>query len=133
MDKQGFLELMQRANVQVKDVLHERGKEYGNFVDIARFCIDFNLINSHQVIEHITQITDDEYKKAITSIFMIGIKLARIENDTTNVHFDSVVDFLGYLEFLKEVNIKGFQLKTNINGSKLHKMLIEYANDVLKG
>ena len=114
---------------QVKDILQERGKNYGSFSDVSSFVNEFYITNIKSVVDRITEFNNDEYNRAMVALFMIGVKLARLENDVENPHFDSVIDFLGYLELLKETGIKGLELKNNLKCSTLHKRLIEYANN----
>ena len=132
MKEREFIILMSKAKVQVKDILQERGKDYGSFAELSSFVNEFYITNIKSVVDRITELNNDEYNRAMVALFMIGIKLARLENDVENPHFDSVIDFLGYLELLKETGIKGLELKNNLKCSTLHKMLIEYANDELK-
>lgn len=132
MKEREFKILMSNAKAQVKDILQERRKDYGSFSDVSSFVNEFYITNIKSVVDRITELNNDEYNRAMVALFMIGIKLARIENDAENPHFDSVIGFLGYLELLKQVGIKGLELKTHIKGSKLHKKLIQYANNELK-
>lgn len=132
MKEREFSILMSKAKVQVKDILQERGKDYGSFAELSSFVNEFYITNIKSVVDRITELNNDEYNRAMVALFMIGVKLARLENDVENPHFDSVIDFLGYLELLKQVGIKGLELKTHLKGSKLHKRLIEYANNELK-
>ena len=132
MKEREFKILMSSAKAQLKEVLQERSKEYGSFSDIASFVNEFYIINIKSVMDRITELNNDEYNRAMVALFMLGVKLARLENEAENPHFDSVIDFLGYLELLKQVGIKGLELKTHIKGSRLHKKLIQYANDELK-
>ena len=132
MKEREFSILMSKAKAQVKDILQERGNNYGSFSDVSSFVNEFYITNIKSVVDRITEFNNDEYNRAMVALFMIGVKLARIENDVENPHFDSVIDFLGYLELLKETGIKGLELKNNLKCSTLHKMLIEYANNELK-
>lgn len=132
MKEREFIILMSKAKVQVKDILQERGKDYGSFAELSSFVNEFYITNIKSVVDRITELNNDEYNRAMVALFMIGIKLARLENDVENPHFDSVIDFLGYLELLKETGIKGLELKNNLKCSTLHKRLIEYANNELK-
>lgn len=132
MKEKEFKALMKRAEKQVKDILQERSKDYGSFSNIASFVNEFYITNIKSVMDRITELNNDEYNRAMVALFMLGVKLARLENEAENPHFDSVIDFLGYLELLKQVGIKGLELKTHIQGSRLHKRLIEYANNELK-
>ena len=132
MKEREFKILMSSAKAQVKDILQERGKNYGSFSDVSSFVNEFYITNIKSVVDRITELNNDEYSSAMVALFMIGVKLARLENDVENPHFDSVIDFLGYLELLKETGIKGLELKNNLKCSTLHKMLIEYANNELK-
>lgn len=132
MKEREFSILMSKAKVQVKDILQQRGKVYGSFSDVSSFVNEFYINNIKSVLDRITELNNDEYSSAMVALFMLGIKLARLENDVENPHFDSVIDFLGYLELLKETGIKGLELKNNIKCSTLHKRLIEYANNELK-
>ena len=132
MKEREFSILMSSAKAQVKDILQERGKNYGSFSDVSSFVNEFYITNIKSVVDRITELNNDEYSSAMVALFMIGVKLARLENDVENPHFDSVIDFLGYLELLKETGIKGLELKNNLKCSTLHKMLIEYANNELK-
>lgn len=132
MKEREFSILMSKAKEQVKDILQERGKDYGSFSDVSSFVNEFYITNIKSVVDRITELNNDEYNRAMVALFMIGIKLARLENDVENPHFDSVIDFLGYLELLKETGIKGLELKNNLKCSTLHKRLIEYANNELK-
>ena len=133
MKEREFSILMSKAKAQVKDILQERGKDYGSFSDVSSFVNEFYITNIKSVVDRITELNNDEYNRAIVALFMLGVKLARIENDAENPHFDSVIDFLGYLELLKETGIKGLELKNNLKCSTLHKRLIEYANNLLAG
>lgn len=112
--------------------MQERGKDYGSFSDVSSFVNEFYITNIKSVVDRITELNNDEYNRAMVALFMLGVKLARLENDVENPHFDSVIDFLGYLELLKETGIKGLELKNNLKCSTLHKRLIEYANNELK-
>lgn len=132
MKEREFRILMSSAKAQVKDILQERGKDYGDFSNIASFVNEFYITNIKSVMDRITEINDDEYNRAMVALFMLGLKLARLENNPENPHFDSVIDFLGYLELLKQVGIKGLELKNNLKCSTLHKKLIQYANNELK-
>lgn len=132
MKEREFNILMSKAKVQVKDILQERGKNYGSFAELSSFVNEFYITNIKSVVDRITELNNDEYNRAMVALFMLGVKLARIENDAENPHFDSVIDFLGYLELLKETGIKGLELKNNLKCSTLHKRLIEYANNELK-
>ena len=132
MKEREFKILMSSAKAQVKDILQERGKNYGSFSDVSSFVNEFYITNIKSVVDRITEFNNDEYNRAMVALFMIGVKLARLENDVENPHFDSVIDFLGYLELLKETGIKGLELKNNLKCSTLHKRLIEYANNELK-
>ena len=132
MKEREFSILISKAKAQVKDILQERGKNYGSFSDVSSFVNEFYITNIKSVVDRITEFNNDEYSSAMVALFMIGVKLARLENNPENPHFDSVIDFLGYLELLKETGIKGLELKNNLKCSTLHKMLIEYANDELK-
>lgn len=132
MKEREFKILMSNAKAQVKDILQERGKGYGSFSDISSFANEFYITNIRSVMDRITELNNDEYNSAMVALFMLGVKLARIENSQENPHFDSVIGFLVYLELLKQVGIKDLELKTHIKGSKLHKKLIEYANNELK-
>lgn len=127
-----FSTLMSKAKAQVKDILQERRKDYGSFAELSSFVNEFYITNIKSVVDRITELNNDEYNRAMVALFMIGIKLARLENNPENPHFDTVIDFLGYLELLKQVGIKGLELKNNRKCSTLHKRLIEYANDELK-
>ena len=127
MEQKKFNTIMQKAQDNIKEILKQRNKEYGNFLNIANFTNDF-FINNMQNID-ITE--TKEYNACKTAIFMLGLKLARIEKDYTNPHFDSLSDFLGYLQLLKDLNIKDLKLHENKTASKLHKQLIEYANKEL--
>ncbi len=133
LNRTDFRILIGNAKAQLKEVLQERGKEYGSFSDISSFVNEFYVTNMRSVTEKIIHLNNDEYNRAMVAVFMLGLKLARLENETENPHFDSVLDFLGYLELLKEVGIKGLELKSNLKCSALHKRLIEYANYELKG
>lgn len=132
MKEREFKILMSKAKAQVKDILQERGKDYGSFSDVSSFVNEFYITNIKSVVDRITELNNDEYNRAMVALFMIGVKLARLENDVENPHFDSVIDFLGYLELLKQVGIKDLELKNNRKCSTLHKRLIEYANNELK-
>ena len=132
MKEREFKILMSKAKAQVKDILQDRGKNYGSFSDVSSFVNEFYITNIKSVVDRITEFNNDEYNRAMVALFMIGVKLARLENDVENPHFDSVIDFLGYLELLKETGIKGLELKNNLKCSTLHKRLIEYANNELK-
>ena len=132
MKEREFKILMSNAKAQVKDILQERGKDYGSFAELSSFVNEFYITNIKSVTDRITELNNDEYNRAMVALFMLGIKLARLENDVENPHFDSVIDFLGYLELLKETGIKGLELKNNLKCSTLHKRLIEYANNELK-
>lgn len=132
MKEREFSILMSKAKVQVKDILQERRKDYGSFAELSSFVNEFYINNIKSVVDRITELNNDEYNRAMVALFMLGIKLARLENDVENPHFDSVIDFLGYLELLKETGIKGLELKNNLKCSTLHKRLIEYANNELK-
>lgn len=132
MKEREFSILMSKAKAQVKDILQERGKDYGSFAELSSFVNEFYITNIKSVVDRITELNNDEYNRAMVALFMIGIKLARLENNPENPHFDSVIDFLGYLQLLKETSIKGLELKNNLKCSTLHKRLIEYANDELK-
>lgn len=132
MKEREFSILMSKAKVQVKDILQQRGKDYGSFAELSSFVNEFYITNIKSVVDRITELNNDEYNRAMVALFMLGIKLARLENDVENPHFDSVIDFLGYLELLKETGIKGLELKNNLKCSTLHKRLIEYANNELK-
>lgn len=133
MKEREFKILISNAKAQLKEVLQQRSKEYGSFSDISSFVNEFYVTNMRSVTEKIIHLNNDEYNRAMVAVFMLGLKLARLENETENPHFDSVLDFLGYLELLKEVGIKGLELKSNLKCSALHKRLIEYANYELKG
>lgn len=132
MKEREFSILMSKAKAQVKDILQERGKNYGSFAELSSFVNEFYITNIKSVVDRIIELNIDEYNSANVALFMLGIKLARLENDVENPHFDSVIDFLGYLELLKETGIKGLELKNNLKCSTLHKRLIEYANNELK-
>lgn len=132
MKEREFSILMSKAKVSVKDILQERGKDYGSFAELSSFVNEFYITNIKSVVDRITELNNDEYSSAMVALFMLGIKLARLENHVENPHFDSVIDFLGYLELLKETGIKGLELKNNLKCSTLHKRLIEYANNELK-
>ena len=132
MKEREFSILMSKAKAQVKDILQERDKDYGSFAELSNFVNEFYITNIKSVMDRITELNNDEYNRAMVALFMLGIKLARLENDVENPHFDSVIDFLGYLELLKETGIKGLELKNNLKCSTLHKRLIEYANNELK-
>lgn len=132
MKEREFSILMSKAKAQVKDILQQRGKDYGSFAELSGFVNEFYITNIKSVVDRITELNNDEYNRAMVALFMLGIKLARLENDVENPHFDSVIDFLGYLELLKETGIKGLELKNNLKCSTLHKRLIEYANNELK-
>ena len=132
MKEREFIILMSKAKAQVKDILQERGKDYGSFAELSSFVNEFYITNIKSVVDRITELNNDEYNRAMVALFMLGIKLGRLENNPENPHFDSVIDFLGYLELLKETSIKGLELKNNLKCSTLHKRLIEYANNELK-
>ena len=132
MKERDFIMLRSKAKAQVKDILQERRKIYGSFSDVSSFVNEFYITNIKSVVDRITELNNDEYNRAMVALFMLGIKLARLENDAENPHFDSVIDFLGYLELLKETGIKGLELKNNLKCSTLNKRLIEYANNELK-
>ena len=132
MKEREFKILMSNAKAQLKEVLQQRSKEYGSFSDISSFVNEFYIANIKSVMDRITELNNDEYNRAMVALFMLGVKLARLENETENPHFDSVIDFLGYLELLKQVGIKGLELKNNLKCSTLHKKLIQYANNELK-
>ena len=132
MKEREFIILMSKAKAQVKDILQERGKDYGSFAELSSFVNEFYITNIKSVVDRITELNNDEYNRAMVALFMLGIKLGRLENNPENPHFDSVIDFLGYLELLKETGIKGLELKNNLKCSTLHKRLIEYANNELK-
>ncbi|WP_289748870.1 DUF6378 domain-containing protein [Helicobacter bilis] len=132
MKEREFKILMSNAKAQVKDILQERSRDYGSFAELSSFVNEFYIANIKSVMDRITELNNDEYNRAMVALFMLGVKLARLENEAENPHFDSVIDFLGYLELLKQVGIKGLELKTHLKGSKLHKRLIEYANFELK-
>lgn len=127
-----FKILMSKAKAQVKDILQERRKDYGSFAELSSFVNEFYITNIKSVVDRITELNNDEYNRAVVALFMLGIKLARLENNPENPHFDSVIDFLGYLELLKETGVKGLELKNNRKCSTLNKRLIEYANNELK-
>lgn len=107
MKEREFSILMSKAKVQVKDILQERGKDYGSFAELSSFVNEFYITNIKSVVDRITELNNDEYNRAMVALFMLGLKLARLENNPENPHFDSVIDFLGYLELLKETGIKG--------------------------
>lgn len=132
MKEREFKILMSSAKVQVKDILQERSKDYGSFAELSSFVNEFYITNIKSVVDRITELNNDEYNRAMVALFMLGVKLARLENNPENPHFDSVIDFLGYLELLKQVGIKGLELKNNLKCSTLHKRLIQYANNELK-
>lgn len=132
MKEREFSILMSKAKAQVKDILQERGKDYGSFAELSSFVNEFYITNIKSVVDRITELNNDEYNRAMVALFMLGVKLARLENNPENPHFDSVIDFLGYLELLKETSIKGLELKNNRKCSTLHKRLIKYANNELK-
>lgn len=127
-----FSTLMSKAKAQVKDILQERRKDYGSFAELSSFVNEFYITNIKSVVDRIAELNNDEYRSVVVALFMLGIKLARLENNPENPHFDSVIDFLGYLELLKETGIKGLELKNNRKCSTLNKRLIEYANNELK-
>lgn len=127
MQTKEFNTIMQKAQESIKEILKQRNKEYGNFLNIADFTSTFFISNMQNI--DITKIKD--YNACRVAIFMLGLKLARIEKDNTNPHFDSLVDFLGYLQLLKNLDIKDLQLIANKKSSQLHKQLIEYANKEL--
>lgn len=123
--------LIEKAKLELENTLKERGQQYGDFYNIASFCDDFYINNMQYIIDKMDSLDIKDFKSAKLAIFMLGVKLARIENNTKNLHYDSVLDFLGYLELLKRTHIKGLQLKANLECSSLHKKLIEYANNEL--
>ena len=132
MKEREFSILMSKAKAQVKDILQERGKNYGSFSDVSRFVNEFYITNIKSVVDRITEFNNDEYNRAMVALFMIGVKLARLENDVENPHFDSVIDLLGYQKQKKKKKKKRIEIKNNLKYSTLHKRLIEYANNELK-
>lgn len=132
MDGIEFNKLIKQAKENLSDVLPQRNKEYGEFKKIAEFTNLFFINNMLSINERIREITQCQYDSVKTAIFMIGLKLARLENQTENPHLDSITDFLGYLELLKQTKIKSLVLRCNLKTSKLHKNLIEYANAELQ-
>lgn len=125
MKKKKFKKLMKKARKRIKKVLKERSKEYGEFSNIAYFTNRF-FVNNLRFLH-----SKDKHEKSKVAIFMLGLKLARLEKDNKSPHFDSIVDFLGYLQLLKNLNIKDLRLYPNYNASKLHKQLLKYANNKL--
>lgn len=137
MTVRNFKSLIKKAKENLNKIILQRNKEYGDFANIADFTNTFFINNITFITDRINALNDAEYNKAKTAIFMIGLKLARIENQI-KIHeeqlnyIDSFTDFLGYLELLKQVNIKDLVLTCNVKSSKLHKTLIEYANEYLQ-
>ena len=81
MKEREFSTLMSKAKAQVKDILQERGKDYGSFSDVSSFVNEFYITNIKSVVDRITELNNDEYNRAMVALFMIGIKLARLENN----------------------------------------------------
>lgn len=132
MDEIKFNALIKKGQKELKKVLSEREKEYGNFYDIADFVNSFFTGNMTYIVDILANIDVKDYKAIKVAVFMLGLKLARLEKDCNNPHFDSIVDFLGYLQLLKNTNIKGLKLYSVVGSSKLHKQLIDFANKELE-
>ena len=121
---------IRESQKRVREVLNERGKEYGDFKHVANFAMEFvrNNLNKIDVIST----SPEDYHAAIISLMMLGVKLARLESTPT--HEDSLLDFFGYLELLENLDVRYLNKKFNPNehSSPLHKHLIDYVNDNLK-
>lgn len=118
---------------KVKEVLEQRGKEYGDFSVIANFVIKFhkeNLKNINFCMRN-KYITIDKYNSIYIALYLMGLKLARLQNQPN--HEDSVVDFFGYLELLMQTGVENLQLVCIEGMSDFNKILIDEANIMLKG
>ena len=132
MNEIEFNALIEKGQKELKQVLCEREKEYGNFYDISEFVNTFFTSNMTYTTSMLANIDIKDFKAMKVAVFMLGLKLARLEKDNKNPHFDSIVDFLGYLHLLKSTNIKGLKLYCVVGSSKLHKQLIDFANKELE-
>lgn len=116
------------ARNRVKEILNERGKDYGDFKKLSDFVMKFFKQNISKVDSFAT--SESDYNAVCVGLFMLGVKLARLEN--TPEHDDSLLDFFGYLELIESLNIvyedSKLQLLPNKESSILHKALIEIVN-----
>lgn len=119
---------VEKARKRVKEILNERGKDYGDFKKLSDFVMKFFKQNISKVDNFAT--SDSDYNAACVGLFMLGVKLARLEN--TPEHDDSLLDFFGYLELIESLNItyedSKLVLYPNKESSMLHKALIEIVN-----
>lgn len=132
MNKTEFEMLIKNAKDKITEVLQERNKEYGSFFDIADFTDRFFIANMKYTTDMLASVDIKDFKATKVAVFMLGLKLARIEKDYNNPHLDSIVDFLGYLHLLKQSSMKGFKLCSLCGTSKLHRQLIDFANKELE-
>lgn len=120
---------VKEARARVKEILNERGKDYGDFKKLSDFVMRFFKNNITKVDSFATK--DSDYNAACVGLFMLGVKLARLEN--TPEHDDSLLDFFGYLELLESLDIvyedSKLNLKANTESSILHKALLEIVNN----
>lgn len=131
-EKMNLENRINQAQSRVKAILKRRGKDYGDFKALSAFVMEF-VRNNISIIDYIST-QDREYNAACVAIIMLGVKLARLEN--TPEHDDSLLDFFGYLELLKSLNVKFVKnkltLKPNTKASSQHKALISHINKELE-
>ena len=123
---------IQNAIDKVKEVLEQRGKEYGDFSTIANFVIKFHKENLKNInlCMHNKYIADiDKYNSIYIALYLMGLKLARLQNQPN--HEDSVIDFFGYLELLMQTEVRNLQLVYIEGMSDFNKSLIDEANIML--
>ena len=78
-------------NVNVVEILKERGNTHGKFIDHATICQDLKTVIHHSDVEKWESLESDK-KEALD---MIVHKIARILNGDSS-HIDHWVDIAGY-------------------------------------
>ena len=110
-------------------LLTEKSKEYGDFLDIARYVMNFYEINM-RANKCINVFEKHKQDTAKLSIIMLGLKLARLNIQSDNK--DTLQDFLGYLRlFNKNVGYE-VKLMPAKNSNYQQRELVKIANRIIK-
>lgn len=124
---------IQNAIDKAKEIVKQRGEEYGDFGAIANFVIKFhkeNLKNINICMRYRYIADVDKYNCIYVALYLMGLKLARLENQPN--HEDSVIDFFGYLDLLMRTGVTNLQLVYIKGMSDFNKSLIDEANIMLR-
>ena len=87
---------------KIDKILQQRGKEYGSFLDNAKFAMNFYYANSGITthIDNLIRLSEDEINMTRYYIFMVGAKLGRLRFNPK--HQDSIRDLFGYTKLYKQ-------------------------------